>query len=142
MGAYSPILSTLVMKFGGTSVADQEAIGRLLSIVRTAQATLDVAPVVVVSATSGTTDQLLALAATAQRGGEDINPGVDRVLERHLGIVRALTSGARAATLAAAVEREMERLRAVLTAIGILREPSPRSFDTVAALGEIVSSQI
>jgi aspartate kinase len=130
------------MKFGGTSVADQEAIGRLLSIVRSGHASLGTPPVVVVSATSGTTDQLLALAAAAQRGEADVDGGVDRVLHRHIGIVKALTSGERAAVLAAAVEREMSQLRAVLTAIGILREASPRSFDAVAALGEIVSSQI
>ena len=43
---------SVVMKFGGTSVADPDAIGRLIDIVRTQQAT-DAggdAPVVVVSA--------------------------------------------------------------------------------------------
>src|SRR5262245_9031450 len=118
----------VVMKFGGTSVADQEAIGRLLSIVRSGHASLGTPPIVAVSATSGTTDQRLARAAAAQRGEADVDGGVDRVLQRHLAIVNALTSGERARVLAAAVEREMSQLRAVLTAIGILREASPRSF--------------
>ena len=64
--AATSAVGTVVMKFGGTSVADAEAIGRLLSIVTAAIRTLDVPPVVVVSATSGTTDQLLALASDAQ----------------------------------------------------------------------------
>src|SRR6476659_2973230 len=142
MSAQSQSVPFVVMKFGGTSVADQEAIARLLSIVQTTHASVGTPPVVVVSATSGTTDQLLALASTAQRGGDGIDPGFDRVLERHLAIVKSLTSGEGRTALRSAVEREMAELRAVLTAIGILREASPRSFDAVAAVGEIISSRI
>jgi len=135
-------LAFVVMKFGGTSVADAAAITRLIGIVRHTATTVDVPPVVVVSATSKTTDQLLALAAEARAGQTDVNPGVDRVLDRHLEIVHALTTGARATALEAAIRRELEDLRAVLTAIAILRESSPRSLDAVAAVGEIVSSRI
>ena len=135
-------VGTVVMKFGGTSVADAEAIGRLLSIVAATTRTLDVPPVVVVSATSGTTDQLLALASDAQRGSDGVDAGVDRVLTRHLDLVNVLTTGERASALAALVTRDLEDLRAVLTAISILRESSPRSLDAVAAVGEIVSSRI
>ena len=132
----------VVMKFGGTSVADAPAITRLIDIVRHTATTVDVPPVVVVSATSKTTDQLLALAAAARAGQTDVNPGVDRVLQRHLEIVHTLTTGARAAALEAEIRRALEDLRAVLTAIAILRESSPRSLDAVAAVGEIVSSRI
>jgi aspartate kinase len=135
-------VGSVVMKFGGTSVADADAIGRLLSIVKATRATVDAPPVVVVSATSGTTDLLLALAADAQRSLEGVNAGVDRVLDRHLEVARALTTGPRAAALSTVIERELEDLRAVLTAISILRESSPRSLDAVAAVGEIVSSRI
>src|SRR5204863_8089796 len=135
-------LAFVVMKFGGTSVADAAAITRLIEIVRHTATTVDVPPVVVVSATSKTTDQLLALAAAARAGQTDVNPGVDRVLQRHLEIVHTLTTGARAAALEAEIRRELEDLRAVLTAIAILRESSPRSLDAVAAVGEIVSSRI
>ena len=141
MAATSSV-GTVVMKFGGTSVADAEAIGRLLSIVTATIRTLDVPPVVVVSATSGTTDQLLALASDAQRGSDGVDAGVDRVLNRHLDLVNVLTTGERASALAALVTRDLEDLRAVLTAISILRESSPRSLDAVAAVGEIVSSRI
>jgi aspartate kinase len=98
--------------------------------------------VVVVSATSGTTDQLLAIAADAQRGVPGASAGVDGVLERHLELVRTLTTGERAAALGAVIERELEELRAVLTAVSILRESSARSLDAIAAVGEIVSSRI
>ena len=56
--------------------------------------------------------------------------------------MNVLTTGERASALAALVTRDLEDLRAVLTAISILRESSPRSLDAVAAVGEIVSSRI
>ena len=49
----------IVAKFGGTSVADAEAIARLIGIVRSRLADR---PVVVVSALAKVTDALLALA--------------------------------------------------------------------------------
>src|SRR3954454_3777722 len=101
MSADPHVQSFVVMKFGGTSVADAAAITRLIDIVRHTGTSVDVPPVVVVSATSKTTDQLLALAAEARAGQTDVNPGVDHVLLRHLEIVQALTTGARAAALEA-----------------------------------------
>jgi aspartokinase len=52
----------IVMKFGGTSVADAEAIGRMAAIVG---GRLEEKPVVVASAMAGVTDQLLAMARAA-----------------------------------------------------------------------------
>lgn len=138
-----PVTPVVVMKFGGTSVADAEAMARVLSIVRAARESGGVAPVVVVSATSGTTDQLLALAAAAQReGAAAVAPGVDALVQRHRAIVSVLTTGDRAEALAAEIARAFEELRAVLTAIGILADASPRSVDVVASVGELVSSRI
>jgi len=55
----------IVVKFGGTSVADAEAITRAIDIVR---GRLDREPIVVVSALAGTTNALLAIADQASRG--------------------------------------------------------------------------
>ena len=58
------------MKFGGTSVADPDAINRLIDIVRRQQAKTPGghAPVVVVSALSGVTDTLVTVAQLAEDG--------------------------------------------------------------------------
>ena len=56
----------VVLKFGGTSVGDAEAIGRLVRHVSAAH--VHAGAVVVVSALSGVTDRLLTLAATAAAG--------------------------------------------------------------------------
>ena len=77
--------SMVVQKFGGTSVADPEAIRRLIEIVRTARARDGAGPAVVVSAMSGVTDGLLRLAADAAAGRTaDAHAGVAKIRERHL----------------------------------------------------------
>ncbi len=62
---------SVVMKFGGTSVADADAVGRLAAIVRhqiDSQQKSDRPPVVVVSALSKVTDALIRTASLAERG--------------------------------------------------------------------------
>ena len=140
MSTEARTVATLVMKFGGTSVADADAVGRLVSIVREGLGSGGAPPVVVVSATSGTTDQLLALAADAQRGLPGANDGLDRVLARHRDLARALTSGDRASGAVRVERRELEDLRASSHAVSILRESrrgrsmqSPRSAKSSAS---------
>jgi aspartate kinase len=133
----------VVMKFGGTSVADAEAMGRLIEIVR-AESALTGPPVVVVSAMSKVTDQLLAMAARASAGERDASAtGVDEALKRHLTAIETLV-GDRAAReeVTARVLEQFDELRAMLTALAILREASPRSLDSVAAAGELLSSRV
>jgi aspartate kinase len=134
------MIHPLVMKFGGTSVADANAIGRVVEIVRAAAA-YD-APVVVVSAMAGVTDQLLALAASAEAGDDGpVSRGIDDLRERHAQAARELL-GSAAPPLLAMLHAQIEDLRAVLRAVAILREASPRSLDTIAATGELLGSRI
>lgn len=71
----------IVMKFGGTSVEDSTAIDRIASIVKDKRAH---APIVVVSAMSKVTDQLLAAANAAGSGERDRALELSRALrERH-----------------------------------------------------------
>jgi len=130
------------MKFGGTSVADPDAINRLIGIVRQQQAKRRSAPVVVVSALSGVTDKLVAIAQLAEDGASDKAAAeVQALLERHLSVAAAVTSASRAAALAE-VRREIEELNGLVHALSVLREVSPRSRDAVHAVGEVVSSRI
>src|SRR3954468_1382060 len=84
----------VVMKFGGTSVADVAAIERLISIVRAArqvaiqpESTDWRGPVVVVSAIGGATDRLLGIAAEAGAGDLDgARANVAALRDRHLDL--------------------------------------------------------
>jgi aspartate kinase len=130
------------MKFGGTSVADPDAINRLIGIVRQQQTKTKSAPVVVVSALSGVTDRLVAIAQLAEDGAVDKAAAeVQALLERHLSVAAAVTGASRASALAD-VRREIEELNGLVHALSVLREVSARSRDAVHAVGEVVSSRI
>lgn len=72
---------SIVMKFGGTSVADAAA---LENVARIVAAQRDRAPVVVVSAMSGVTDALLASTRSAsERGAEAATASLAETFQRH-----------------------------------------------------------
>jgi aspartate kinase len=130
------------MKFGGTSVADPDAINRLIGIVRQQQAKTKSAPVVVVSALAGVTDKLVGIAQLAEDGASDAAAAeVQALLERHLSVAAAVTSTSRASVLVD-VRREFDELHGLVHALSVLREVSARSRDAVHAVGEVVSSRI
>ena len=133
----------VVQKFGGTSVADPEAIRRLIEIVRTARTRDGRGPVVVVSAMSKVTDALLAIASTAGAGRpSDALTRVDELRERHASAVRALVTGPAQTPLLAHIAGQFDQLADIVRALAILREVSPRTLDVVAAMGELLSSRI
>ena len=136
-------MKNVVMKFGGTSVADADAIRRLIAIVSAQAARTGAPPVVVVSAMSKVTDQLLRMTADASRGERaTISSGVDEIRQRHLAAVEALVPLPGRTAVVAEVEQQIDELRAMLTALAILREASPRSCDGIAAAGELLSSRV
>src|SRR5262245_51182488 len=132
-----------VLKFGGTSVADAAAIGRLVGIVRRECEISGTAPIVVVSAMSGVTDRLFAMAAAAVRGErEDVMQQLDELRGRHEAAATALLPEPERGPVVKALAAHVDDLRAVLTAVAILQEASPRSLDGLAAAGELISSRI
>jgi len=134
---------TVVMKFGGTSVADPDAIDRLIGIVRgqlhkaTARP-----PVVVVSALAGVTDKLIEVTRQAEEGDAARAGALLRtLLDRHLTMAAAVAPASGAA-LQSAVRADFDELIGLVHALAVLREVSPRSLDAVMAAGELVSSRI
>jgi aspartate kinase len=133
----------VVQKFGGTSVADPEAIRRLIEIVRAARARDARGPAVVVSAMSRVTDGLLGVADSA--GASHVAEALSRtqlIRERHLVTARELVSGAALDPLLSQINAELDALSDVVKALAVLREVSPRTLDVVAAVGELLSSRI
>ena len=138
----------IVMKFGGTSVAGADAVRRVAGLVRAALDRDGTPPVVVVSAMSGITDRLLALAAATESGDEQRSASsIDEIERTHAGAIAELFAGdgaagqARSAVLRQLGEQVAE-LRALAKAMSILREASPRARDSVAATGELLSSRM
>jgi len=130
------------MKFGGTSVADPDAINRLIGIVRQQKERDQTAPVVVVSALAGVTDKLVAVARLAEDGEADkATAELQALLDRHIAVAAAITSDSRDAVIAD-VRKEFGELIGLVHALSVLREVSPRSHDAVVAAGEVASSRI
>src|ERR1700733_12356064 len=98
-------MNGVVMKFGGTSVADPDAINRVASIVRRQMQTGGgQPPVVVVSALSKVTDRLIAVAKAAEEGdGHAATAGLNELLARHITVASSLTTGGAQAELIAQV---------------------------------------
>jgi aspartate kinase len=133
-------MKPIVMKFGGTSVANADAIARVRRI---AAARPGDVPVVVVSAMSGVTDRLLALASAAERHDDAaVSSGIDGLWARHAEATAALTSGSRRDGVLAALRTEFDDLRALLKAASILRSATPATLDAVASVGELLISRI
>jgi aspartate kinase len=126
----------IVAKFGGTSVADADAIRRLIEIVRSR---IHEQPVVVVSAVAGITDELLDLAHQCGAGdGPAIDRSVDALLQRHERVGQTLSG------CSSALERirsDAEQLRREVSGARD-RRLSPAEIDSIAGRGELWSSRL
>lgn len=126
----------IVAKFGGTSVADAAAIGRLIGVIRSRAADR---PVVVVSALAGVTDALLGLGESVHRGEAGaLDAGIAAVVERHADAARALAGAGSA--LPAITEAAATLRRELGTALGRLLRPA--ELDALAGRGELWSSRL
>ena len=130
----------IVMKFGGTSVEDANAIDRAAKIVhgRLAQR-----PVVVVSAMSKVTDQLLAMGRAAGAGDRKTALKLSRALrERHYNTAGELLGTALFTQFHGDLGVDFDALDELLRGIAAVGELTPRTTDHVAAYGELLSSKI
>ena len=132
----------IVMKFGGTSVQDAEAIGRVISIVRDR---LRDKPLVVVSALSKVTRLLCSIAEEAESQHEDNVRGLlSQLRERHLELAKRLLLDSPGLLENALVDVEnlIKGLEAFVGGVCLIGELSPRSKARIISTGELLSSTI
>ncbi len=129
----------IVCKFGGTSVQDAAAIRRVASIIRTKRQ-----PVVVVSALGGATNVLLDIAHKAAAGELLVALQLTESLrDRHLTVAGELLGDSPDANeIATEIGTSFDELAHLAEALRTLGYLTPRSLDTVAAIGELLSSHI
>jgi len=129
----------IVMKFGGTSVQDPEAVRRLIQVVAS-----ETRPrLVVVSALAKVTDALLESARLAGRGDAAAAGELVRALrERHRAMASLVSAPERKAELLRALDAAFGELESVVRALAVVRDVSPRSSDALVAVGELASSSI
>jgi aspartate kinase len=129
----------IVLKFGGTSVGDADAIRRAAAIVASR---IDRHPVVVASALGGATNALLAIAEQAARGQLIAALGaVEALRGRHLTVTDALLgSGPGGLQTAGELSALFDELGSLAGALATLGDLTPRSQDAIASYGERASS--
>lgn len=116
----------IVMKFGGSSVANAQRIKNVASII---QAYKEKRPLVVLSAMGDTTDHLLEAADMAVNGKVDI----EKVEKLHYDTAKEL------GVEIPAIKELLEELKTLLTGISMLHELSKRSRDYLVSFGERMS---
>ena len=145
----------IVHKFGGTSLGNAKLFGDAADIVmdqyrkahdaRTRGGTLPSAgTVVVVSAMSGTTDQLIVGARAATEGKDALYRDVKAaLLGRHLEVVqKTLSHNRERMEVGGQIEDRLHDLERLYRSIGVLGELTARGADAVASFGEQLSAPI
>jgi|TARA_B110000093_G_scaffold55706_1_gene60009 aspartate kinase len=119
----------IILKFGGSSVADREQIYKVTQIIASRA---DQPLLIVISAHKGVTSQLLESAGQAASGDLDIPQALARQKKvcAGLGFPDSL------------LETLYEELTALLQGIYLVRELSPRTLDYVASFGERMSVRV
>jgi aspartate kinase len=135
-------VSTLVMKFGGTSVGSAEAIDQATDVVLGYSGKWD-RVVVVVSAMSGVTDALIESAKTAVAEEEEVFRGIITELraKHHDTIERLLPQDGERDHLLSTVDDLLDELGAFCHSIHILGEVTPRAMDAITSMGERMSAR-
>lgn len=130
-----------VLKFGGTSVADGDRIGRVADLVAARRAET---PLVVVSAMGGITDLLVSLSISSKgKEREAAERALDEIASLHRTALESLTlPGEEAALCRDAIDVEIARARERALGVFLLEEISPRTSDALLAVGEMISSRL
>jgi aspartate kinase len=138
----------IVHKFGGTSVGDAGCFAGVAEIVQEHHArTSDPGrceTVVVVSAMSGVTDQLIAGSRAAAEGKDSLYRQVKAgLLKRHLEVVEALLpQQAERLEVGGLVEDRLHEVERFYRSIAMLGECTARGCDAVASFGERLSASM
>ena len=129
-----------VLKFGGSSVGTEEAVNQMLAIVITS--IQKEKTIVVVSAMSGVTDQLLMLAQTASQGNEAYKTIIQNIEQKHLELVQALVPIKEQSGTISLVKQLINELETNCEGLFRLKELSMRMQDKIISYGELLSSKI
>jgi len=133
----------IVHKFGGTSVKNAERFSNVAAILQEHNS----APgetVVILSAMSGVTDQLISGARAAAEGKDSVYREIKAgLLSRHLKVVEALLGHSpERLEMGGLIEDRLHELERFYRSIAMLGELTARGCDAVASFGEQLSANI
>lgn len=129
-----------VLKFGGSSVANAQNIKLVEKILESASQNERI--VVVVSAFSGVTDQLIQAATLAATKDETYLDIIKKLEEKHLFAVQELMAISDQSAWLSFVKKHFNDIEDLCNGIFVLGEFTPRIKDKITSYGEFLSSQI
>lgn len=129
-----------VMKFGGTSVANSNAMAQVVEIV--SKAVDRDRTILVVSAISGCTDTLIRIGNLAARRDEEYKNLIDSLQKRHHDIIRELLPIEKHEESKEVCDALFDSLRSIAQGVFLLGELSPASLDAIQGFGELWSTKI
>jgi len=130
----------IVLKFGGTSVANAQNIQLAIHIVTEKSKKEKLA--VVVSALSGVTDMLLIASQKAASKDENYKNNIEEIKQKHFDTISLLIDSNNQNQLLIKINSQINQLQTLLDGCFLLGELSPRTSDAIASFGELLSSQI
>ena len=127
-----------VLKFGGTSVGSIESIQNVKKIVESCQEPV----IVVVSALGGITDRLIETARKAASGDASYSENFSFILTRHTDILRGVVPPEKQQEIYPVISVLLDELGNILRGVFLIKDLSPKTFDTIVSYGERLSSVI
>ena len=130
-----------VLKFGGTSVGSVDSILSVRNIVEKEAKHGPV--VVVVSALSGITDQLINTSQTALKGSDKWRTEFQDIIDRHHRLIDSIiTDTTQLEQLVYTVDSLFDQLRSILFGVYLVHDLSRKTQDAIVSYGERISSHI
>ncbi len=127
-----------VLKFGGTSVGSIESIKNVKKIVESCQEPV----IVVVSALGGITDKLIETARKAAGGDATYSENFSFILTRHTDIIRGVVPQEKQKDIFPVISTLLDELGNIFRGVFLIKDLSPKTFDTIVSYGERLSSVI
>ena len=136
-------MKSIVMKFGGTSVASGENIRHVANLIAN-YVSQNYRVVVVVSALEGVTDKLIEAAEQVKKGNRDYIPEFKQIiLKEHLTVAKkAIENKSIREEVEQILRTTIDELEKILTGIIYVAELTPKTKDYVLSFGERLSSPI
>ena len=127
-----------MLKFGGTSVGTPESILRVKAIVEAAPQPI----IVVVSALSGVTDALIALAECARQGSDAYRQSLAELRQRHHRMAESVIEPAKCAAVTKQMDALIDELASIVYGVSLIQDLPAKTADAIVAYGERLSSLI
>jgi len=132
----------LVLKFGGSSVANADNIRQVIQIIQNTLNTRNNQLIVVVSALGGVTDELIQLARLAASGNDSYQERLQHLFTQHDQVLSALVNVNKFQSLQSILVKKYSQLSQLLQGVSLLQELPNSILDAITSFGEQLSSLI